>query len=66
LLRIEGQPPKLKEILGTGSNMVSRWVENFQEDPEHLFPGQGKIKGPEQEVRQLKKKLQLLHEKDTS
>ena len=34
--------------LGTGSNMVSRWVREFQKDPEHSFPGLGKMKEPDQ------------------
>ena len=49
---------EVERNLGTGSNMVSRWVREFQEDPEYSFPGQGKMKDPEQEVRDLKKKLE--------
>ena len=49
---------EVERNLGTGSNMVSRWVREFQEDPEYSFPGQGKMKKPEQKMHDLKKELE--------
>jgi transposase len=49
---------EVERNLGTGSNMVSRWVREFQEDPKYSFPGQGKMKEPEQELHDLKKELE--------
>jgi transposase len=55
----EGRPAaEVERNLGTGSNMVSRWVREFREDPEYSFPGQGKMKEPEQELHDLKKELE--------
>ena len=48
---------EVERNLGTGSNMVSRWVKEFQKDAEYSFPGQGKIKEPEQQMHDLKKEL---------
>jgi transposase len=49
---------EVERNLGTGSNMVARWAREFQEDPRYSFPGQGKIKEPEQELHDLKKELE--------
>jgi transposase len=49
---------EVERNLGTGSNMVSRWVREFQEDSEYSFPGQGRMKEPEQEMHDLKKELE--------
>lgn len=55
----EGRPAaEVERNLGTGSNMVSRWVREFRKDPEYSFPGQGKMKGPEKELHDLKKELE--------
>ena len=49
---------EVERNLGTGKNMVSRWVKEFQEEPGYAFPGQGKMKEPEQEVHDLRKELE--------
>ena len=49
---------EVERNLGTGKNLVSRWVKEFQEDPEYAFPGQGKLKEPEQEIHDLRKELE--------
>jgi transposase len=55
----EGRPAaEVERNLGTGSNMVSRWVREFREDSEYSFPGQGKIKEPAQELHDLTKELE--------
>jgi transposase len=37
---------------------VYGWVRAYNADPEHAFPGQGKLKPPEREVRDLKRELE--------
>jgi len=55
----EGRPAaEVERKLGTGSNMVSRWVREFREDSEYSFPGQGKMKEPAQELHDLTKELE--------
>ncbi|MFO8164510.1 MAG: transposase [Desulfatiglandales bacterium] len=50
----DGRPAaEVERNLGTGSNMVSRWVREFQKDPQYSFPGQGKMREPEQEVLRI-------------
>lgn len=43
--------------LGIKENNLRRWINKYREDPEHSFPGQGNLKEPEEELRQLRKKL---------
>jgi transposase len=43
--------------LGTGKGVIYRWVHQFTDDPEHAFPGKGKLKPPDQEVHDLRKEL---------
>lgn len=49
---------EVERNLGTGKNLISRWIKEFKEDPEYAFPGQGKMKEPEQEVHDLRKELE--------
>ena len=44
--------------LGTGKGVIYNWVHQYTEDPEHAFPGKGKLKPPDQEVHELKKELE--------
>lgn len=43
--------------LGIKENNLRRWIKEYEQDPEHSFPGNGKIKEPEEENRQLRKRL---------
>ena len=44
--------------LGTGQGVVYDWVRAYNADPEHAFPGKGKLKPPERELRDLKRELE--------
>jgi transposase len=46
--------------LGTGSNVVSKWVREYQSDNADSFPGKGNIKASEVALRDLKKENNLL------
>ena len=43
--------------LGIKENNLRRWIDEYQTDPEYSFPGHGKLKEPEEELRQLRKRL---------
>jgi transposase len=55
----EGRPvAEVERNLGLGNGVLRRWVREFKEDPEYAFPGKGRVKVPEEEVRRLKKELE--------
>ncbi len=43
--------------LGLKPNMLNRWIREFKADSEHAFPGLGKLKEPDEELRRLRKEL---------
>jgi transposase len=43
--------------LGIHENQIRRWKQQFLEDPAHAFPGQGRLKPYDEEVRQLRREL---------
>ena len=49
---------EVERNLGIGSNIVSRWVREAKEDPEYAFPGKGRLKLPDEELRSLKRELE--------
>jgi len=48
---------EVERNLGIGINIVSRWVRESEQDPEHAFPGKGRLKPPEEEIRDLQREL---------
>lgn len=52
-----GNASEVARILGIRPNIVNRWVREFNEDSEHAFPGLGKLKEPDEEIRKLRKEL---------
>ena len=57
-----GKVTEIAENLGIHPVVLHRWVKEFSEDPEYAFPGQGKLKSPDEEVHKLKKELKDLKE----
>jgi transposase len=57
VLNSEKTVSQVARDLGIKENNLRRWINEYQEDPEHSFPGQGYFKEPEEELRQLRKKL---------
>ena len=47
----------IADNLGIHSIMLHRWIREYQADQDHAFPGNGKLKEPDEEIRQLKKQL---------
>jgi transposase len=49
---------EVERNLGTGRGIVSRWVHELTEDPDHAFPAKGHLKPPEEEISALKRELE--------
>ncbi len=43
--------------LGIHENLLRAWKKKYLEDPENSFPGKGKLKPQDEELRRLKKEL---------
>jgi len=55
----EGHSPRsVERKLGTGRGVVYKWVHDYNADPDHAFPGKGRVKPPERELRDLKRELE--------
>lgn len=52
-----GNATEVARNLGINANMLCRWVREHRADNKYAFPGQGKLKEPEEEIRKLKKEL---------
>lgn len=51
---------KVSEVardLGISDNLLSRWKQQLTSDPAHAFPGKGRLKPDDEELRRLKKQL---------
>jgi transposase len=48
--------------LGIDYSVLRRWKQQLAGDPQNAFPGKGKLKAPEEELRQLKRKLERVTE----
>jgi transposase len=56
---------EVERNLGITPSLVSRWLREMKEDPEYAFPGKGRLKAPEDEVRSLRRELeQVKQERD--
>jgi len=52
---------KITEVernLGIPRGMVSRWVRELKDDPQGSFPGKGRLKPQEEELRSLRRELE--------
>lgn len=48
--------------LGINENLIYRWIRQYKEDPQNSFPGKGRLKPEDEELRQIKKELQDVKE----
>jgi transposase len=48
--------------LGINENTLHNWRKELRRDPEHAFPGKGKLKPQDEELRQLRRENQLLRD----
>jgi transposase len=51
---------QLAEELGIHPNTVYKWAEQYRDDPEQAFPGSGKLKSDEDELRKAQRKIKQL------
>jgi transposase len=49
---------EVERNLGIGRNVVWRWIREMRSDPKDAFPGKGRLKGPDEEMRALKRELE--------
>jgi transposase len=48
--------------LGVEYSVLRNWKKQFEHDPEHAFPGKGRLKPPDEEIRRLKARLNRVTE----
>jgi transposase len=48
--------------LGIDYSVLRRWKKQLADDPINAFPGKGKLKAPDEELRRLKRKLDRVTE----
>ena len=52
-----GNASAVARNLGIKPDLLNRWIREHNSDNEHAFPGLGKLKEPEEELRRLHKEL---------
>ena len=50
----------IERDLGIGQGVISRWKRELRKDSEHAFPGKGRLKPPDEELRRLKRENERL------
>ena len=48
--------------LGVEYSVLRRWKRQLADDPQNAFPGKGRLKAPDEELRRLKRKLKRVTE----
>jgi len=48
--------------LGISENSLWRWKKEFEEDPDHAFPGKGHLKPAEDEIARLRRENRRLRQ----
>ena len=48
--------------LGVDYSVLRRWKKEFEQDPEHAFPGKGRLRPPDEEIRRLRAQLNRVTE----
>ena len=43
--------------LGVEYSVLRRWKQQFADDPQNAFPGKGRLKAPDEELRRLQREL---------
>lgn len=46
--------------LGITTGMLARWKKQLSEDLDYAFPGKGRLKAPEEEIRALQREVERL------
>ena len=48
--------------LGIEYSVLRRWKSQLADDPQNAFPGKGKLKAPDEELRRIKRELERVTE----
>ena len=48
--------------LGIHENTIYKWMRQYSEDPEGAFPGKGRLKPRDEELRRLQRENEVLKE----
>lgn len=48
--------------LGVEYSVLRRWKRQLADDPQNAFPGKGRLKAPDEELRRLKRELERVTE----
>jgi len=48
--------------LGIEYSVLRRWKIQLTDDPQHAFPGKGKLKAPDEELHRIKRELERVKE----
>ena len=48
--------------LGIDRSLLAKWKRELESDPEHAFPGKGRLKPMEEELRRLRKEVEVLRQ----
>jgi transposase len=58
----DGKVTEVANNLGIHPVLLHRWIRAYSDDPQYAFPGQGKLKAPDEELYKLKKENKDLKE----
>ena len=62
VLQRGGSVSSVARDLGIDPGVLQRWKREFAEDTENAFPGKGRLKEPDEEVRRLNRENKYLKE----
>jgi len=48
--------------LGVEYSVLRRWKDHLADDPQNAFPGKGRLKAPDEELRRIKRELERVTE----
>jgi transposase len=57
LAESRGNASEVARNLGIDQNLLNRWIREYKTDQQYAFPGLGKMKEPDEELRQMRKQL---------
>jgi transposase len=52
-----GNASEVARNLGIRPGLLNRWIREYKEDSQYAFPGLGKLKEPDEQLRKLQKEL---------
>jgi transposase len=58
----DGKVTEVAHSLGIHPNILHRWIKEQEDDPTHSFPGNGNLRTPDEQIRQLKNQLREAEE----